>query len=112
MLEANATEIGMGEILYGPTLAPNDNIGGTGPGEDPRTPDIIMTPNIGVTYSGSAAMIGDHGGFAHDDTNVMLLVTHPGFSAQTVSSEIATVQVAPTILKALGMNPNLLNAVQ
>jgi hypothetical protein len=112
MLEADATEIGMGEILYGPTLAPNYNVGGTGPGEDPRTPDIIVTPNIGVTYSGSTAMIGDHGGFAHDDTNVIMLVTNPGFTAQTVSSETATVQVAPTILKALGMNPNLLNAVQ
>jgi Type I phosphodiesterase / nucleotide pyrophosphatase len=112
MLEADATEIGMGEILYGPTLAPNYNVGGAGPGEDPRTPDIIVTPNIGVTYSGSTAMIGDHGGFAHDDTNVIMLVTNPGFTAQTVSSETATVQVAPTILKALGMNPNLLNAVQ
>jgi Type I phosphodiesterase / nucleotide pyrophosphatase len=112
MLEADATEIGMGEILYGPTLAPNYNVGGTGPGEDSRTPDIIVTPNIGVTYSGSTAMIGDHGGFAHDDTNVMLLATNPGFSAQTVSSETATIQVAPTILKALAMNPNLLDAVQ
>jgi hypothetical protein len=112
MLEADATEIGMGEILYGPTLAPNYNVGGTGPGEDPRTPDIIVTPNIGVTYSSSTAMIGDHGGFAHDDTNVMLLVTNPGFTAQTVSSETATTQVAPTILRALGMNPNLLDAVQ
>jgi hypothetical protein len=112
MLEGDATEIGMGEILYGPTLAPNYNVGGTGPGEDPRTPDIIVTPNIGVTYSSSTAMIGDHGGFAHDDTNVMLLVTNPGFTAQTVSSETATTQVAPTILRALGMNPNLLQAVQ
>jgi Type I phosphodiesterase / nucleotide pyrophosphatase len=112
LLEADATEIGLGEILFGPTLAPNYNIGGTGPGEDSRTPDIIVTPNIGVTYSGSTAMIGDHGGFAHDDTNVLLLVANPSFSAQTVSSETQTIQVAPTILAALGLNPNLLQAVQ
>jgi hypothetical protein len=36
-----------------------------------------VTPNVGVTYSGSTTMIGDHGGFAHDDTNVMLLVAYP-----------------------------------
>jgi len=112
ILETDATEIGLGEILYGGTLAPNYNVGGLAPGEDPRTPDIIVTPNIGVTYSGSTAMIGDHGGFAHDDTNVMLLVANPSFSAQTVSSETATIQVAPTMVKALGLNPGLLKAVQ
>jgi hypothetical protein len=112
ILETDATEIGLGEILYGGTLAPNYNVGGLAPGEDPRTPDIIVTPNIGVTYSGSTAMIGDHGGFAHDDTNVMLLVANPSFSAQTVSSETATIQLAPTMVKALGLNPGLLKAVQ
>ena len=112
LLESDATEIGTGEILYGPTLAPNYNVGGLEPGEDSRSPDIIVTPNIGVTYSNSTSMIGDHGGFAHDDTNVMLLVANPGFAAQTVSAETATIQVAPTILSALGLNPAALQAVQ
>jgi len=112
ILEADATEIGLGEILYGGTLAPNYNVGGLEPGQDSRTPDLIVTPNIGVTYSGSTAMIGDHGGFAHDDTNVMLLVANPSFTAQTVSSETATIQVAPTMVKALGLNPTLLDAVK
>ena len=31
-------------------------------------------------------MIADHGGFGHDDTNVMLLVANPGFTPQTVSA--------------------------
>jgi arylsulfatase A-like enzyme len=57
-------------------------------------------------------MIGDHGGFAHDDTNVMLLVAYPGFSARTVSAETTTMQVAPTILNALRMNPEALDAVR
>jgi arylsulfatase A-like enzyme len=87
-------------------------VGGLEPGEDSRSPDIIVTPNIGVTYSNSTSMIGDHGGFAHDDTNVMLLVANPGFAAQTVSAETATIQVAPTILSALGLNPAALQAVQ
>ena len=112
ILENDATEIGMGELLYGPTLALNYNKGGDGPGDDPRSPDIIVTPNIGVTYSGSTSMIGDHGGFAHDDTNVVLLVANPSFKAQTVSNAVTTTQVAPTMLRALGLNPSLLDAVR
>jgi Type I phosphodiesterase / nucleotide pyrophosphatase len=112
LLENNAAAIGMGEIYYGASLAVNYNVGGLEPGEDPRSPDIIVTPNVGVTYSGSTAMIGDHGGFAHDDTNVMLLVANPAFKARTVSAVVATRQVAPTIVKALGLNPQELDAVR
>jgi Type I phosphodiesterase / nucleotide pyrophosphatase len=97
LLESNATAIGLGQIYYGPTLALNYGVGGLGAGLDSRSPDIIVTPNIGVTYSGSSTMIGDHGGFAHDDTNVMLLVANPSFTAQTVFSGVMTTQVAPTI---------------
>lgn len=112
LLEQNATAIGLGQIYYGPSLALNYGVGGWEPGQDPRTPDIIVTPNVGVTYSGSTTMIADHGGFAHDDTNVMLLVSHPCFREQTIFSETATTQVAPTILKALGLNPSALTAVK
>ena len=57
-------------------------------------------------------MVEDHGGFSHDDTNVILLVSHPGFSQQTVSADTSTAQVAPTILKALGLDPKALDAVR
>jgi arylsulfatase A-like enzyme len=112
LLEQNAAAIGLGQIYYGPTLWLNYNVGGLDPGDDPRTPDIIVTPNVGLTYSGSTTMIGDHGGFAHDDTNVMLLVSNPIFSAKTVSASVATTQVAPTILHALGLSPSELDAVR
>ncbi len=114
LLEKNAGtgDIGLGQIYYGPSLYLNYNVGGLDPGEDPRTPDIIVTPNVGVTYSGSTTMIGDHGGFAHDDTNVILLVAHPGFSARTVAATTTTTQVAPTIVKALGLDPQSLDAVR
>lgn len=111
ILETDASMIGLGEIYYGPTVALNYNVPGVGPGEDPRTPDIIVTPNIGVTYSSSTTMIGDHGGFGHDDTNVVMLVSNPAFTAQTVSVTTRTAQVAPTILSVLGLNPQSLNAV-
>ena len=112
LLEKNASAIGLGQIYYGPTLALNYNVGGLEPGEDPRTPDIIVTPNVGITYVGGSSVLGDHGGFAHDDTNVMLLVANPHFAAQTVSVPTATAQIAPTILKALGLDPKQLDAVK
>jgi Type I phosphodiesterase / nucleotide pyrophosphatase len=111
LLEKNAKAIGLGEIYYGPSLALNYNVGGLGPYQDPRSPDIIVTPNVGMTYSGSTSMIGDHGGFGHDDTNVILLVENPRFTAQTVAVTTRTAQVAPTILKALGLDPTSLEAV-
>ena len=82
------------------------------PTVDPRTPDIIVTPNVGVTYSGSKAKQAEHGGFAHDDTNVMLLLSNPRFEAKTVNAAVGTAQVAPTILKALGLDPDALDAVR
>jgi hypothetical protein len=112
VLNKNAATIGLGEIYYGPTLALNYGVGGLNPGEDPRTPDIIVTPNVGVTYSSSTTMIADHGGFAHDDTNVMMLVVNPSFTAETVYSGVTTMQVAPTIVDALGLAPSLLDAVK
>jgi Type I phosphodiesterase / nucleotide pyrophosphatase len=111
LLEKNATAIGLGEIFYGPSLALNYNVAGLGAPQDPRSPDIIVTPNVGMTYSGSTAMIGDHGGFGHDDTNVMMLVENPRFTPQTVSVTTRTAQVAPTILQALGLDPLALEAV-
>ena len=111
LLEKNAKAIGLGEIFYGPSLALNYNVGGLGPLQDPRSPDIIVTPNVGMTYSGSTTMIGDHGGFGHDDTNVIMLVENPHFTAQTVSVTTRTAQVAPTILQALGLDPLALEAV-
>lgn len=110
ILEANgsATGIALGEIFYGPSLALNYN----DPTVDPRTPDIIVTPNVGVTYTGSSKKLAEHGGFAHDDTNVVLLLSNPAFKAKTVKAEVGTAQVAPTILEALGIDPRALDAVR
>jgi arylsulfatase A-like enzyme len=81
-------------------------------GGDPRTPDIIVLPNVGVVYTGSTKKQAEHGGFAPDDTNVMLLVSNPSLHARTVTTFVETTQVAPTVLKALGLDPNKLDAVR
>jgi hypothetical protein len=103
---------GIGQIFTGPTLIQMFNPPGLPPNGDPRTPDIIVTPNIGVTYSGSTKKLAEHGGFAHDDTNAMLLVSNPRFSATTVTTSVETAQIAPTILEALHLDPYQLQAVQ
>jgi hypothetical protein len=103
---------GIGEIFSERGLSILYNTPGLGPNQDPRTPDIIVTPNIGVTYSNSKKKLAEHGGFSHDDTNVILLVANPNLHEATISSPVETAQIAPTILLALGLDPNHLQAVQ
>ncbi|HEY4842938.1 MAG TPA: alkaline phosphatase family protein [Terriglobales bacterium] len=103
---------GIGAIFFGATMTQFYNASGLPPSGDPRTPDILVTPHIGVTYSGSTKKLAEHGGFSHDDTNVMMLVSNPGIRGSTVTIPVTTMQVAPTILQALGLNPAALQSVQ
>ncbi len=111
MLEQNPTVIGLGQIFYGRSVALNFNTPGLPP-DDPRTPDIIVTPNIGVTYTGSNKKLAEHGGFSHDDTNVVLIVSNPGARPDVVNTPVTTSQIAPTILDVLGLDPTKLDAVR
>jgi hypothetical protein len=109
---ATSNIAGIGELFWGRGITQLYNAPGLPPNGDPRTPDILTTPNIGVTYSGSTKKLAEHGGFAHDDVNVMILVSNPHFQAKTVFTPVETMQVAPTILKALGLDPEALQSVQ
>lgn len=111
-LEAHQKEIGLGTMFYRPSLALNYNTPGLPPNGDPRSPDIIVTPNPGVIYTGSTAKQAEHGGFSHDDTNVMILVSNPSFHPRTIYADVSTAQVAPSILQELGLDPNILQGVQ
>jgi hypothetical protein len=108
----SANIAGIGEIFSGRGITQLFNAPGIPPNGDPRTPDILVTPNIGVTYSKSTAKQAEHGGFAHDDINVMMLVSNPNFQPRTITTRVQTSQVAPTILAALGLDPNSLQAVR
>jgi hypothetical protein len=108
LLEANAAAAGIGQIFYGASITTNYN----SPLVDSRTPDIIVAPNVGVVYTGSTKKQAEHGGFANDDTNVMLLVSNPRIDQNKNYSFVETKQVAPTILQILGLNPNDLDAVK
>jgi Type I phosphodiesterase / nucleotide pyrophosphatase len=111
-LEQSAGQLAIDEIFVGRTLTTMFNKPGIPPAGDSRTPDFIVQPNIGHTYSGSTKKQAEHGGFAFDDTNVMLLVSNPGIERRTVHAWAETMQVAPTILRALGLDPNALDAVR
>ena len=50
-LQQNAAHIGLGEIFYGPTVSLNYICRALGRGRIRERPDIIVTPDIGVTYS-------------------------------------------------------------
>ena len=112
LLEANGNAAGIGQIFYGAALETMFNKPGLPPNGDPRTPDIIVQPRTGVVYTGSAKKQAEHGGFAQDDVNVMLLVANPRLKPHTVTTAVETTQVAPTILKALGLDPQQLDAVR
>ena len=103
---------GIGEIFFGQSINQLFNPPGIPPNGDPRSPDIAVASNVGVTYSGSTKKLAEHGGFSHDDTNVMILVSNPSIAPNTLTTPVQTAQVAPTILKALGLNPGALQAVQ
>ncbi|HZR27590.1 MAG TPA: alkaline phosphatase family protein [Terriglobales bacterium] len=107
-LEANTAVTGSMEIFAGPYI----NLFFKPADQDSRTPDIIVTPKVGVTYTGGHKKIAEHGGFNQDDTHVMLLVSNPALSQITVISPVETTQIAPTILKSLGLDPRALQAVR
>jgi len=107
-LAANESLLGQGEIFSGPSLTLQFN----DPLTDSRTPDIIVAPNVGVVYTGGKGKVSEHGGFAYDDRNVLLIVSNPSYKASTFNDQVETRQIAPTIVKALGLDPNLLSAVR
>jgi hypothetical protein len=107
-LSANESLFGQGEIFAGPSLDLQFN----NPLTDSRTPDIIVAPNVGVVYTGGMAKVAEHGGFAYDDRNVLLIVSNPRYKSSTYIDQVETRQIAPTIVKALGLNPSELQAVQ
>jgi hypothetical protein len=83
------------------------------PQNDPRVPDVIGIAQYGVVYTGHKAKIAEHGGDHLEDRNVPILVAWPGaFGGTAVTRPVETTQVAPTILKLLGLNPGELQAVR
>jgi len=112
ILQNNAKPAGIDYILAGRSLERMFDRPGLPPTGDPRTPDIIVQPKVGVVYTASLKKQAEHGGFAPNDIEVMMLVSNPSIKAKTIGTPVETRQVAPTILSLLGLDPNSLDAVR
>ena len=87
------------------------------PASDPRHPDILGVVQHGVVYTGGKGKIAEHGGDDWQDRNVPILVDVPGLlpglqGGRVIKAPVETTQIAPTILRLLGLNPDELQAVQ
>ena len=84
---------------------------GVQPG-DPRVPDVFGIAQVGVVYTGHKSKIAEHGGANPQDRDVPLVVWRSGIDHQVSGRTVETTQIAPTILKLLGLDPQFLQAVQ
>ncbi len=82
------------------------------PAADPRHPDVFGRVQVGVLYTGGTK-IAEHGGDNAGDRAVPLVVYAPGaVRPSRVRAFVETTQVAPTILRLLGLAPRSLAAVR
>jgi hypothetical protein len=84
------------------------------PAGDPRVPDVFGISQYGVVYTGKMGKIAEHGGANPQDRDVPLIVSGKplGKRGRSVDAGVETTQIAPTILKLLGLDPGALKAVQ
>jgi hypothetical protein len=113
-LRAKQFEAGIQKIYWGENAR---NLVGL-PTDDSRSPDIVIQCELGAFYAdnldspATKALLAEHGGMLDEDTNVPLVVSFNGGNGSVNRSFVTTNQVAPTILKALGIPANKLRAVQ
>jgi hypothetical protein len=100
---------GLKRVLAGPGAARLFGV----PASEPRHPDVVGIAQHGVVYTGGMSKIAEHGGDDPQDRHVPILVVLPGLAhGQTVGAPVETTQIAPTILRLLGLNPGALQAVR
>lgn len=109
-LEQRKDELGIAHVYQGEELK---RLWGADPAIDARVPDLFIGVQPGVIYTKPTnPKRAEHGGFTSDDTHVALLVAGRGVKPGSIADKVETRQVAPTILQALGMDPNALEAVR
>lgn len=107
-LRTHQVEAGIQEILARESL----KLIFPDPATDPRMPDIVIQPILGVIYvEASDGFVEEHGGFTGDDTHVALLISRPSLSSREIKAPVSTAQIAPSILDQLGLDPKALDAV-
>ena len=108
------TNAGLTEVLAGAEAA--NSLGITTfkqKAADQRSPDVIGYAKTGSVYAGSKlSKIAEHGGNATADRAVPIVISGAVVEHKTVSTPVSTVQIAPSILHLLNLNPNELQAVK
>ncbi|MEU3339446.1 alkaline phosphatase family protein [Streptomyces sp. NPDC006668] len=80
---------------------------------DSRVPDLFGISQYGVVYTGGKKKIAEHGGAHADDLDVPLVVSGAATPhGVRVNRPVRTTQIAPTILRLLGLDPRSLDAVR
>jgi arylsulfatase A-like enzyme len=80
---------------------------------DPRVPDVVGIARYGTVYTGGLGKIAEHGGDNPQDRSVPLVVSGAGVGMPgVIDRPVGTIQIAPTILSLLGLDPNSLQAVR
>ena len=103
------TASGLSTIYAGRAAA---NFMDVAPG-DPRVPDLIGIVQHGVVYTGGTGKIAEHGGNDPQDRNVPIVLSGAGIIGLPANPlPVETTQIAPTILRLLGLDPGALQAVQ
>jgi Type I phosphodiesterase / nucleotide pyrophosphatase len=103
------TSSGLSQVFAGADAAHYFHV----PPGDPRVPDVFGISQYGVVYTGKQGKIAEHGGANPQDRDVPLVVAgDPVQSRGKVGAPVETTQIAPTILRLLGLNPHSLQAVQ
>ena len=83
------------------------------PFSDPRVPDVIGIAQVGTVYTGGQGKIAEHGGDNPQDRDVPIVVSGDPVEANgNVDRPVETTQIAPTILRLLGLDPDASKAVQ
>jgi len=80
---------------------------------DPRVPDVFGVSQVGVVYTGGKKKIAEHGGDNPQDRDVPLVVSGAPVGETGVEDDpVETTQIAPTILRLLGLDPRSLKSVR
>jgi hypothetical protein len=64
-------------------------------------PDLIATLPDDTTYS----VAGDHGGIQRDAQQVPIVFAGAGLSSRDLRAEVRSVDIMPTVLRAMGIEP-------
>ena len=103
------TSSGLATIYAGSAAAAYFHV----PYSDSRVPDIFGVSQYGTVFTGGKKKIAEHGGANIQDLHVPLVVSGGPIEDHAVrSGQVETTQIAPTILRILGLDPSALKAVR